>query len=106
MALGSDWPVEEFDARRVFAANVTRRRYGSSRPAVDPHQALSPERTLAALTRNCWDSIDRPGEGVIAPGAIADLAVFADDPLTTDPERFAESPVLLTVVNGRIAHRA
>jgi hypothetical protein len=106
VALGSDWPVEEFDARRVFAANVTRRRHGSSRPAVDPHQALSPERTLTALTRSCWASIDRPGEGVVAPGAIADLTVFADDPVTTDPDRFAESPVLLTVVNGRIAHRA
>lgn len=106
VALGSDWPVEEFDARRVFAANVTRRRHGSDAPAVDPHQALSPERTLAALTRNCWESIDRPGEGVVAPGAIADLVAFADDPLTCDPDRFAESPVLLTVVNGRVAHRA
>lgn len=106
VALGSDWPVEEFDARRVFAANVTRRRHGSDAPAVDPHQALSPERTLAALTRNCWDSIDRPGEGVVVPGAIADLAAFADDPLTCDPDRFAESSVLLTVVNGRVAHRA
>lgn len=104
VALGSDWPVEEFDARRVFAANTTRRRHGADRPAVDPHQALSPERTLIALTRNCWAAIDRPGDGVVAAGAIADLAVFADDPITSDPDRFAESPVLLTVVNGRVAH--
>lgn len=106
VALGSDWPVEEFDARRVFAANVTRRRHGSERPAVDPHQALSPERTLAAITRNCWTAIDREGEGVVAPGAIADLAVFAVDPLSDDPDRFAEGEVLLTVVGGRVVHRA
>lgn len=106
VALGSDWPVEEFDARRVFAANVTRRRHGSDRPAVDPHQALSPERTLAALTSNCWESIGRKIDGRIAPGAIADLAVFAEDPLSCDPDVFAESKVLLTVVNGQIAHRA
>lgn len=106
VALGSDWPVEEFDARRVFAANVTRRRHGSDQPAVDPHQALSPERTLAALTRNCWESIDRKNDGVIAPDAIADLAVFADDPLNCAPEVFAESKVLLTVVNGQLAYRA
>ncbi|MBK0422184.1 amidohydrolase [Leucobacter sp. CSA2] len=105
IALGSDWPVDEFDARRVFAANVNRRRYGSDRPAVDPHQALSPERTLAAITRNSWIAIDRPEDGVLAPGAIADLAVFAADPLTLAPERFPEAPVLLTVVNGSIAHR-
>ncbi|UOQ61872.1 amidohydrolase [Leucobacter rhizosphaerae] len=106
VALGSDWPVEEFDARHVFAANVTRRRHGSAAPAVDPHQALPPERTLAALTRNCWDAIDRPGEGMVAVGALADLAVFADDPVTSDPDRFADTAVLLTVVNGRVAHRA
>lgn len=105
VALGSDWPVEEFDGRKIFAANVTRRRHASDRPAVDPHQALSPERTLAALTRNCWASIGYPSEGVIAPGALADLVVFADDPLVTDPDRFAESRVRLTVVDGRVAHR-
>ncbi|MDI6024371.1 amidohydrolase [Leucobacter sp. UT-8R-CII-1-4] len=104
VALGSDWPVEEFDARRVFAANVTRRRHGSDGPAVDPHQALSPERTLAALTKNCWESIDQGGNGMIVPGAIADLAVFAEDPLSCDPDLFAEGEVLLTVVNGKVSH--
>ncbi|MCM3657952.1 amidohydrolase [Agromyces mediolanus] len=106
VVLGSDWPVEEFDGRRVFAANVTRRRHGSARPAIDPHQALSPARTLVAMTRNAWTSIDRPGEGAVVPGAIADLAVFRDDPLTSEPDRFAETEVLLTVVGGRVSHRS
>lgn len=106
VALGSDWPVEEFDARRVFAATVSRKRHGASSPAVDAHQALSPERTLVAITHNCWISIDRPSDGVVVPGAVADLAVFALDPVTADPAAFAESAVPLTVVAGRIAHRA
>ncbi|WP_125098158.1 amidohydrolase [Leucobacter chromiireducens] len=105
VALGSDWPVEEFDARRVFAANVTRRRHGSDAPAVDAHQALSRERTLVAITRGPWAAIDRPQDGVVAAGAIADLAVFREDPLSAAPERFAEAEVLLTVVNGAVAHR-
>lgn len=105
VALGSDWPVEEFDGRKVFAANVTRRRHGSSRPAVDPHQALSPQRTLAAITSNGWRSIGRPAEGVVFPGAIADLAVFAVDPISGDPDAFAEAAVMLTLVDGNIVHR-
>lgn len=106
VALGSDWPVEEFDARRVFAATVSRRRHGVSTPAVDAHQALSRERTLTAITHNCWVAIDRPADGVVVPGAVADLAVFAHDPLAVEPAAFAESAVLLTVVAGRVAHRA
>jgi predicted amidohydrolase YtcJ len=58
------------------------------------------------MTRNAWTSIDRPGDGAVVPGAIADLAVFRDDPLTSDPDRFAETEVLLTVVGGRVSHRS
>ena len=105
VALGSDWPVEEFDARRVFAAAVNRRRHGSEKPAVDPHQGLSRDRALVGLTVNCWASIDRPLDGLVAPGSIADLAVWEHDPLAVDAAEFAESRVLLTVVNGRVAHR-
>lgn len=105
VALGSDWPVEEFDARRVFAATVNRKRHGADSPAVDEHQALSPARTLAAITRNCWASIDRADAGLIEVGALADLAVFALDPLAVDAALFAESPVLLTVVGGEVVHR-
>lgn len=105
VALGSDWPVDDFDARHVFAAAVNRRRYGSAKPPVDPHQGLSPERALAGLTQNCWASIARPSEGVVAPGAIADLVAWQLDPLAVDAAEFADSPVLLTIVNGRVAHR-
>lgn len=106
VALGSDWPVEEFDARRVFAAAVNRKRHGAGTPAVDEHQALAPERALAAITHNCWAAIDRPQDGVVRVGAVADLAAFGLDPLTADAAAFAEAPVLLTVLGGEVAHRA
>lgn len=106
VALGSDWPVEEFDARQVFASNVTRQRPGTDAEPIEPAQALSPEATLRCLTHNAWIAIDRPTNGVLRPGALADLVVFRGDPLRLAPEEFATTPVLLTVVNGAVAHRS
>ncbi|GAA1951403.1 hypothetical protein GCM10009776_11720 [Microbacterium deminutum] len=40
--------------------------------------------------------------GRLAVGERADLTVFADNPLTTDPDEFAGSPVLLTLVDGAV----
>ncbi len=39
---------------------------------------------------------------MIAPGMRADLTAFAHNPLTSDPDVFATSPVLLTVVDGDV----
>ncbi len=44
--------------------------------------------------------------GRIRPGFAADLTVFADDPVECDPDELPELPVVLTVVDGEIVHRA
>ncbi|WP_022888122.1 amidohydrolase [Agromyces italicus] len=105
VALGSDWPVEEFDARQVFATNITRKRPFTDQAPIRPDQGLDAEITLRQFTQQVWASIGEPWNGMIKPGAIADLAAFAGDPLTLDPEEFAATPVVLTVVGGRVAHR-
>ncbi len=105
VALGSDWPVEEYDARQVFATNITRKRPFTSEEPVVPSQGLDPESTLQQITQQVWASIGEPRNGVIKPGAIADLTAFAGDPLTLDPEEFAGTPVVLTIVGGQVSHR-
>ncbi|MDQ4504385.1 amidohydrolase [Sinomonas sp. ASV322] len=102
VALGSDWPIAPFDPRGIIAAAQTRR--PAWRPDVEPvqpRQALSARAALEGYTSEYWRSVGEAG-GVIEAGARADLTVFRDNPLTTAPDDFAKSPVLLTVVDGDV----
>lgn len=103
VTLGSDWPIAPYDARRTLASATLRRpAQRTDVTPVQPQQALTPADALDAHTRGWWRSVGEVG-GEIATGMPADLTVFADDPLTTDPDVFADSPVLLTVVDGMIS---
>lgn len=102
VALGSDWPIAPFDPRAIIASAQTRRPAG--RPdvtPVQPQQALTARAALEGYTSQYWRSVGEAG-GLIEPGARADLTVFADNPLTTAPDDFARTPVVLTVVDGEI----
>ncbi|MGO7983318.1 amidohydrolase family protein, partial [Rhizobium johnstonii] len=98
--------VAPFDPREIIAAAQLRRPAG--RPEVEPvrvDQALSAAAALEGYTSEYWRSVGETG-GTIAVGSVADLTVFAHDPLTTAPDVFATSPVLLTVVGGEVVVEA
>lgn len=106
--LGSDWEVASFDPRVGMA--WARLRHAPGAPddaAIGREQALD---GLAALEGYTVETARAVGEeaaaGRIAPGLRADLTAFADDPVTCDPNALPELPVTLTVVDGRIVHRA
>ncbi|MET0974217.1 MAG: amidohydrolase family protein [Leifsonia sp.] len=102
VALGSDWPIAPYDPRPIIAAAQLRRPAG--RPdvaAVHPEQGIPAAHAVAGYTSEYWRSVGETG-GLIAVGMPADLTAFADDPLATDPDAFAESPVLLTVIAGEV----
>jgi predicted amidohydrolase YtcJ len=44
--------------------------------------------------------------GKITVGYRGDLTAFAADPVDTDPDALIDLPVRLTVVNGKVVHRA
>ena len=69
--------------------------------ALDGLAALEGYTTAAAATIG-----ERERLGRIRPGFAADLTVFADDPVSCDPDELPELPVVLTVVDGEIVHRA
>jgi hypothetical protein len=107
VTLGSDWPVAHFDPRLGLAAARLRRPPGERdrRPyddeVLDGLAALEGYTSAAAHTIGEDDRLGR-----IAPGYAADLTVFSEDPVSCDPDELPSLPVLLTVVDGEVTHRA
>ncbi|MBB6406618.1 amidohydrolase [Arthrobacter sp. AZCC_0090] len=102
VALGSDWPIAPFDPRAIIASAQTRRPAG--RPDVEPvqpQQALSARAAIEGYTSQYWQSVGEEG-GIVERGSRADLTVVRHNPLTTAPDEFAQTPVILTVVDGEV----
>ncbi|MDV9191405.1 amidohydrolase [Streptomyces sp. SR27] len=108
VVLGSDWPIAPFPPLGVMAGARHRRPSRDlGRAPHGPEQALTALEALRGMTTApAYAAGEEHEAGRIAPGFRADLAVFADDPLTTASTDLPDLPVLLTVLNGRITHRA
>ncbi len=107
IALGSDWPVARYDPRIGMAAARLRRPPG--RPEWRPYddEALDGLAALEGYTFGAAATVGDGGRlGRVAPGYRADLTVFAEDPVECDADDLPQLPVLLTVVDGEIVHRA
>jgi predicted amidohydrolase YtcJ len=106
--LGSDWPVAPADPRYGMAWARLRRHPGlPTQPVFEPEQAMSASDALAGYTTAAAATV---GEteigGRIAPGLRADLTAFAADPVDLPADELPDLPVLLTVVDGKVVHRA
>jgi predicted amidohydrolase YtcJ len=78
---------------------VARRTAGGH--VLGPGERLSARDALALYTTEAAAAMHREDEmGSLEPGKLADFVVLADNPLTSDPERIADIPVLATVVDG------
>ncbi|UBH07221.1 amidohydrolase [Leucobacter sp. Psy1] len=106
VVLGSDWPVAQNDARLGMAWARLRRLPGDpDAPVFEADQRLSAEETLLAYTRWAAEALGRDDLGIIAPGAVADLALWGDDPIASDSDRLTDIPVLMTTIAGTPVHR-
>ena len=108
LPLGSDFPVAPYDPRYGMAWARLRRRPGDRDALVlEPEQRLTGEQALAGYTTAAATVVgedDRSGR--IAPGMRADLTGFASDPVDTPADDLVDVPIRLTVVAGRVVHRA
>jgi predicted amidohydrolase YtcJ len=102
LALGSDWPVADFDPRRGMAWARLRRPPGAPEVApIGPGQTLTAEQTLLGYTRDAWRAVGEEAHaGRIAVGLRADLTGFAFDPVDCPADDLPGLPVRLTVVAG------
>ena len=105
VVLGSDWPVAQYDPRLGMAWARGRHTPGESSAHVfEPSQRLSGEEALLAYT--LWPALARGHDdrGVLRVGAVADLTVWASDPVEASPDELPGVAIVMTVVDGRIVH--
>lgn len=101
VALGSDWPIAQNDARIGLAWAQLRRRPGDrDAPVFEPHQVLTPYQALHGYTVGAARAQGDTDLGRIAPGFRADYAVWAENPLHVAPDDLPDLPVQRTVVGG------
>ena len=100
LLFGSDAPVGALDPWVAMAAAVFRTR--DEREPWQPGEAVDAATALAASTRG-GSGVDA---AVIAPGAVADLVLCAQDPLTADEKVLRTMPVAATLLAGRVTHVA
>lgn len=105
---GSDAPVERGDPLIEFYAATARRDLkGFSGPGWHPEQALDRQTALKLFT--AWPAYAAFAEhelGVIEVGKRADLTVFSVDLIAAPAADIPKGRALMTVVDGRIEHRA
>ncbi|HEX6127728.1 MAG TPA: amidohydrolase [Candidatus Limnocylindria bacterium] len=108
LAFGSDAPIETANPWAAIFAAAHRRWPGDGTPDWQPHEALSPAEALGAYTIGPATAAERPDEGHLRPGAVADLAVLDADLATVlaGDERTAAIRSVLTLVGGREMHRS
>ncbi|MFI1867804.1 amidohydrolase [Streptomyces jumonjinensis] len=100
LALGSDWPIAGFDARRVLATARTPRG-ASAGPGLTGLMALEGLTSHAALAAG-----EERIAGRIAPGFRADLTALGTDPVAAPADEVVHAPVRLTMTAGRVVFRA
>ncbi|MHA7268648.1 amidohydrolase [Arthrobacter sp. HLT1-20] len=101
LALGSDWPVAQYDVRIGMAWARLRRTPGQPDAHVfEPQQRLSPTETLKGFTSWAARAQGDHDAGSIRPGYRADLTMWAEDPLKVSGDQLIDVPITSTWVDG------
>ncbi len=101
LALGSDWPIAELDARVGLAWAMLRRTPGDRDAHVyEPEERLTALEALHGYTRGAALAQGDDDLGVIREGAHADLAVWEEDPALVSGDEIRNLPVATTYLAG------
>jgi hypothetical protein len=107
LVMSSDSPVCDPRPLVGIQAAVTRRRPdGTPEGGWYPEQALTVDEAVRAYTLSAAEANGADGSlGSITPGKHADLIVLDRDIYEIDPLEIAETPVVMTLFDGRVVHR-
>lgn len=95
LAMGSDGTLNPY-LNILFATRPAR-----------PEEALSRAEAVAAYTRgSAYAELAERDKGMLAPGALADLAVLSADPFAVSDAALPAIASVYTLVGGRVAHDA
>jgi predicted amidohydrolase YtcJ len=72
--------------------------------AANPERVSREQAVTAFTAGGAFAEFTDRDKGRLAPGALADLAVFAEDLLTIPVERLGETRAALTMIGGRVVH--
>ena len=74
---------------------------------IGPGQVITREEALRAMTLDAARiTFEEDRKGSITPGKLADLVVFAQDPLTAPLDDLPDLPAELTMIGGEVVHRS
>ena len=107
LAMGSDWPVEPINPWVILQTGATRQdAHGQPAGGFYPKQALTLDQMLAGYTRNAAYAEFMDGKlGALKAGELADVIVLSQDLYKVAPQKYGETKVLLTMVDGKIVWR-
>jgi predicted amidohydrolase YtcJ len=113
LSFGSDWPgtnASWYTAdpwQGVYAAVTRQTLEGLPAGGWFPMERVDVETALRAYTvNNAWVAGEEHDKGVLREGLLADIVVTDRNPFDMPPAELKDLRVLLTVVGGRIVHRA
>ena len=102
---GTDAPVEDVDPIASFHATVTRELPDGNR--FYPEEALTREEALYSYTMaNAFAAFEEDVKGSLTPGKYADIVVLTRDILSVPEDEILEARPALTIVGGKVVHRA
>jgi predicted amidohydrolase YtcJ len=93
----------------LYAATSRQTLSGEPKAGWFADQRLTIEEAIEAATKNpAWASFEEAIKGTLAPGKLADIAVFDTNLVEVgkaDPARLLKARVLYTIVEGKIVYQ-
>lgn len=108
VAFGTDWWVAPINPLITIDAAVNRRTLDGLHPSGwTPEERVTVEQAMHAYTvAGAYASGEEHIKGTIAPGKLADMALLSADIFSIDREEIGSVMVDMTILGGRIVHKA